>query len=154
MIKAILPLILLSTVGCGSDPEPPSDAQLIRTYNEKKEIFYELRDMMCRDRLQSIYLGGFSKPKQVSEERSKSYIRLLKDIGGQKFSSDNDCNISISAWSVGSGGVSKTKGYTLRPRMKREIVNSLDDKHTKRKYEAFFHMKLEGEWYLYYYDWL
>jgi len=153
MKKIFLPLILLFVAGC-SDPEPPTDAELIELYEKKKHIIKSLENMICRDKYQYINIGGFSIPKNIPKKRLKEYYELLNTISAQNIARGSSCNIAISMWSVGSGGVSKTKGYIKIPVLNGKIVSTLDDKHTKRKSQAFFYKQLNKDWYIYYYDWL
>jgi hypothetical protein len=152
-VKRVLALFLIIVISSCDSP-PPSDEQLISLFKEKKVVFEQLRKMICADQYKYVYVGGSSKPTKIPQTKLDEYYGLLNSISAEAVIRGKGCNISIPMWSVGSGGVSKTKGFVQQPGIEGEYVSSLDDKHTKRKSKAFFYRKLDREWTLYYYDWL
>ncbi|MEP1741148.1 MAG: hypothetical protein ABJI60_00070 [Kangiellaceae bacterium] len=140
----------------GCNEKPPADLHLLNVYQKNKATFKILRDMMCGDRYKYIYSSDKSDPENIPELKLRTYLRLLKEVEGVLISKSDKCNISISTWEFGrkiSGGPSKSKGFIMNPdQWNAELVDSLDEQYKKRKSEAFFHRKIDNDWYLYYYD--
>lgn len=135
------------------NPTPiPSDNELIKIYNDNKEVFNQLATMICEDNYLVVsYEPQWSSPENIPQEKKKQYYELFKVINVQQIRRYKDGEVTFMVWATGNVSGGRDKGYVFRPNdhvFPRQVKESLDD--IPLTSEFHYKMKITDDWYLYY----
>jgi hypothetical protein len=149
-------LVLCSFVsGCGS--KPPSDAQLIATFDAKQTQFEQLRIHLCARGEKRIVMMDpeWSKPTVSTTEKQTLY-GLFRELNVSGVYYDGNCSFRLPAWSVGFAGGGNYMEYVYRPddRYKNaQVITNLDSVNRDSSKVSFYLRPISGDWYLVFEHW-
>ena len=152
MKRCLLLCITFALGGCFFS-SPPSDEQMVHSFNTHKVVFEQLVAMACHDGYAVVSMDPeWSKPENIPNAKKQRYYKLFRTIGVTQLQSYAGCRAQLSVWSVGLGGSGDYKDYQYRPENVENQVASLDHLKLGDKIE-FFYRKIAPDWYIHYAHW-
>ena len=158
LLSALAVIALLLTVFELSNRKP-SERKLIQNFNNHRQTYERLRDMLLADDGLERVAGwgvetssGFSKPPEgkFPSSRYNEYLALLKEIDarGAFRARGQNPDVGVLVWASGFAGDTRHIAiYWLMHKPKNEVA-SLDDFYRTPKPRCPVFRHIDGNWYL------
>jgi hypothetical protein len=159
-LPSVVLLFLVLVVGCS---RPPSEAKLVKSFDDHRALHERLREMILQDqKVRAVYVqsgvettdSGLPKPPSevnFPADRYDAYVGLLRQIGSTEIFRRGDASggeICNSMWASGFGGDTRHVHICWLEDKPANVVSSLKDfyQSPKPRHPVFRH--IDGNWYI------
>jgi hypothetical protein len=150
-------IVLLGRLFLDSREPPPTDEEMIASFNRNRTHLEMLREKLCSlPHAQTVMMDPeWSKP-EVGEVEKQWYYSIFKVIEARGVQAvPNPCRVWIAIWGEGFGDVGDYKDYRYGPPLHEETIDleNLDAVDQTSQEVGFFQRKLEDGWWLEFDHW-